>query len=102
MDALKDLLTEAQKLDENLRKAHEELAQEQFRVSKNGLVSFTFYGDRSIKEVEITKEGLHPNNKELLEETIKIALREVLQNIKKAEEDINAKIMNVASLKARF
>lgn len=102
MNKLKNLLSEAQKIDADLRKAFEELAQEQFRVSKNGLVSVTFYGDRSIKEVEITKEGLYPENKQLIEETIKIVIQEILQHIKKAEEEINSRIMGSTKLEGLF
>ncbi|MDY0100418.1 MAG: YbaB/EbfC family nucleoid-associated protein [Bacilli bacterium] len=102
MNKIKDLLNEAQKIDANLRQAHAELAQEQFKMSKNGLVSFTFYGDRTIKDVELTKEGLNPDNKELLEDTIKLVIHEILQHIKKAEDDINSQIMGSTKIEGLF
>lgn len=100
MKNLKDLLSQAQKIDADLRKAHEGLAQEQFQVTKNGLVTLTFYGDRNIKDVEITEEGLFPENKELLEETLKITIREILEHIKKAEEDINLRIVGSTKIES--
>jgi len=89
---MQNLLAQAQKMQRELKKAQEDLAQEEFSVSKGGAVSVTFYGDRKIKSINLAKEALEPENKDMIEEMLKIAIDEVLHNIKIAEDEINTRI----------
>ena len=89
---MQNLLAQAQKMQRELKKAHEDLAQEEFSVSKGGAVTVVFYGDRKIKSVTIDPDALSADNKDMIEEMLKIAIDEVLNNIKAAEDDINTRI----------
>lgn len=89
---MQNLLAQAQKMQRELKKAHEDLAQEEFSVSKGGAVTVVFYGDRKIKSVSINQDALSADNKDMIEEMLKIAIDEVLNNIKAAEDDINMRI----------
>ncbi|NCA97577.1 MAG: YbaB/EbfC family nucleoid-associated protein [Bacteroidia bacterium] len=89
---MQNLLAQAQKMQRELKKAHEDLAQEEFSVSKGGAVTVVFYGDRKIKSVSINQDALSADNKDMIEEMLEIAIDEVLNNIKAAEDDINMRI----------
>jgi DNA-binding YbaB/EbfC family protein len=89
---MQNLLAQAQKMQRELKKAHEDLAQEEFSVSKGGAITVVFYGDRKIKKVDIDAAALEADNKEMIEEMLKLAIDEALKNIKLAEDEINTRI----------
>jgi nucleoid-associated protein EbfC len=89
---MQGLMAQEQKMQRELKKAQEELAKEEFTVSKSGAVTLTLYGNRKVKEIKIEKDAFDIENKELLEEMISIAIQEVLDNISQAENDINERI----------
>jgi hypothetical protein len=89
---MQNLLAQAQKMQRDLKKAHEDLAQEEFSVSKGGAVTVIFYGDRKIKSISIDSAALDADNKEMVEEMLKISIDEALKNIKLAEDEINVRI----------
>ena len=84
---MQNLLAQAQKMQRELKKA-----QEEFTASKGGAVSVVAYGDRKIKSISIEPSALEVDNKEMLEEMLKLAIEEVMGNIKLAEEELNARI----------
>lgn len=89
---LQQMMIQAQKVQRELRKAQEEMHNKEFVVSKNGLVTVTVFGNKEIKSIVIEKDALEPDNKEIIEETIKSCINEVFKNIDEAEEEINEKI----------
>ncbi|MDY0344967.1 MAG: YbaB/EbfC family nucleoid-associated protein [Bacilli bacterium] len=89
---MQNLLAQAQKMQRELKKAQEDLAQEEFSVSKGGAVTVVFYGDRKIKKIDIDSAALEVDNKEMIEEMLKLAIDEALKNIKLAEDEINVRI----------
>ncbi len=89
---MQNLLAQAQKMQRELKIAHDDLAQEEFTVSKGGAVTVVFYGDRKIKNIDIDTAVLEADNKEMIEEMLKLAIDEVLKNIKLAEDEINYRI----------
>jgi len=89
---MQNLLAQAQKMQKDLKKAQEELAQEEFSVTKGGAITIVFYGDRKLKSIDIEPSVLKIDNKEMIEEMIKLAVDEALKNIKVAEEEINSRI----------
>ena len=68
---MQNLLAQAQRMQRELKKAHEDLAQEEFSVSKGGAVTVVFYGDRKIKDINIDEGALDAENKEMVEEMLK-------------------------------
>ena len=75
-----------------MQKAHAELESREFKVEKSGMVEAIVMGDRSIKSLNIDKDALDPENKEMLEEAITLALNDAFQQINKANEEIEEKI----------
>ena len=86
------MLAQAQKMQRDLKRAHEELASKEFVVNKNGLVTVTLLGNRELKSVDIDKDALEADNKEMIEDAIVLAYNEALEKIEEAIGDINERI----------
>lgn len=89
---MQGLMAQAQKMQRDLKKAQEELAKEEFTVSKSGAVTVILFGNRKVKEIKIDKDALDVENKEMIEEALALAIDEAQENIAQAESDINEKI----------
>ena len=92
MKQMQQMFQQAQRMQRELQKAHAELESREFKVEKSGMVEAIVMGDRSIKSLNIDKDALDPENKEMLEEAITLALNDAFQQINKANEEIEEKI----------
>ena len=84
---MQQMFQQAQRMQRELQKAHAELESREFKVEKSGMVEAIVMGDRSIKSLNIDKDALDPENKEMLEEAITLALNDAFQQINKANEE---------------
>ena len=89
---MQQMLAQAQRMQRELKKAHDELEQKEFKVSKSGMVELVVLGSRKIKSINIDEDALDPENKEMLEEAISLALNEALEQIAKENDEIEIKI----------
>lgn len=89
---LSQIMAQAQKMQRELRKAKDALASKEFTLSKNGMVNVTMLGNKAIKSIDIDKDALDVENKEMLEESIALCINELLEEILSEEEAINEKI----------
>lgn len=89
---LSQIMAQAQKMQRELRKAKDALASKEFTLSKNGMVNVTMLGNKTIKSIDIDKDALDAENKEMLEESIVLCINELLEEILSEEEAINEKI----------
>lgn len=92
MNQMQQMLMQAQKMQRELQKAHAELEAKEFIVEKSGMVKAVVMGNRSIKSLDIDKDALDPENKEMLEEAIILALNDAYAQIEKANEEIEEKV----------
>ena len=92
MNQMQQMFQQAQRMQRELQKAHAELESREFKVEKSGMVEAIVMGDRSIKSLNIDKDAFDPENKEMLEEAITLALNDAFQQINKANEEIEEKI----------
>jgi len=92
MNGMQQMLMQAQKMQRDLKKAQDELAAKTFTVSKNGMVTVEVKGNKVVESINIDKDALDPENKEMLEEAIKMAIVEAFAQIDKANAEINEKI----------
>lgn len=92
MNQMQQMLMQAQKMQRDLAKAKQELANKEFLIEKNGMVSVTLKGDKTISEIKIDEDALDPENKEMLEETLALAINEGLEKIIEEEDEIEEKI----------
>ena len=89
---MQQMMAQAQKMQRELRKAQAELAQKEFVVSKGGAVTVKVLGSKEVIEVSIDKDAFDPDNKEMIEELIPLALNEAITQIEKESEEINERI----------
>ena len=92
MNQMQEMLMRAQKMQRELAKAEAALAEQEFKVAKAGIVEVVVLGDRTIKSVNIDADALDPDNKEMVEETIVLAINEALEQIEKAHDEVQEKI----------
>lgn len=89
---MQQMMIQAQKMQRELKKAQAELALKEFVVSKGGAVKVTVLGSKEVKAIEIDKDAFDPENKEMLEDMIALAINEAIQKIEEESEAINERI----------
>lgn len=92
MNQMQQMLMQAQKMQREMAKANAALDEKEFKVSKNGMVELTITGNNTIKALDIDADALDPDNKEMLEEAIKMAFEEALKQIAEERAEIEEKI----------
>ena len=92
MNQMQQMLMQAQKMQREMAKANAALDEKEFKVSKNGMVELTITGNNTIKALDIDADALDPENKEMLEEAIKMAFEEALKEIAEESAEIGEKI----------
>ena len=81
MNPMQQMILKAQKMQRELKKAQEELDQKEFKISKNGMVTVTVMGSKEVKAIDIDKDAFDPENKEMIEEAIALAINEAIAKI---------------------
>ena len=89
---MQQMMTQAQKMQRELRKAQAELAQKEFKVAKGGAVTVTVLGNKEIKAIEIDNDAFDPENKEMIQDMIALAINEAMAKIDEESEAINERI----------
>lgn len=89
---MQQMIAQAQKMQRELNKAMAELAKKEFKVSKGGAVTVVVLGSKEIKSIDIDKDAFDPENKEMVEEMIALAVNEAIAQIEKEAEEINERI----------
>lgn len=92
MNQMQQMLMQAQRMQRELAKARAALAEQEFKAAKGGMVELVMLGDRSVKSLSIDEAALEPDNKEMLEEAITMALNECLAAIEKENDEIEEKV----------
>ena len=89
---MQQMIAHAQKMQRELNKALEELKKKEFKVSKGGAVTVIVMGSKEVKSIDIDKDAFDPDNKEMVEEMIALAINEAIAQIEKESEEINERI----------
>lgn len=89
---IQQMMMQAQKMQRELRKAMDELAKEEFVISKGGAITVTILGDKTIKAINIDDDAFEKENKEMVEEMIAMAINEGLVEIKNKENALQERI----------
>ena len=89
---MQQMMAQAQKMQRELQKAQEALAQKEFEVNKAGLVTVKVLGSKEILSINIEEDGFDPDNKEMVEELIVSAINELFEQIDAESEAINERI----------
>ena len=95
---MQQMLMQAQKMQREMQKKQAELEAQEFTVSKGGAVTVVVKGDKSIVSVSIDKDAMDPDNKEMVEELIALAINEAIEQIKTLEAEINSQVTGGAGM----
>ncbi len=89
---MNQMIKQAQKMQEDIASLQEELEQREYTATAGGgMVSVTVDGKHLIKSVKINPEAVDPDDIEMLEDFITVAVNEAISNaIKTAEEEMGA------------
>ena len=89
---MQQMMAQAQKMQRELKKAQAELAQKEFKVAKGGAVTVTVLGNKEIKAIEIDDDAFDPENKDMIQDMIALAINEAMAKIDEESEAINERI----------
>ena len=89
---MQQMMAQAQKMQRELRKAQAELAAKEFKGAKGGAVTVTVLGNKEIKAIEIDNDAFDPENKEMIQDMIALAINEAMAKIDEESEAINERI----------
>lgn len=84
---LQNLMRQAQKMQEEMLKAQEEIANTDFTASVGGgMVSVTMGGNKRVKSIEIKPEVVDPDDIEMLSDLIVAGVNDALSQIENEEK----------------
>ncbi len=84
------MLMQAQKMQRDMQKAQKQLEETLFELeSAGGAIKISYYGNRKIEKIDIDEDAL--DDKEMLEDMLKIAINEVNDKVYEAEQAIQNK-----------
>lgn len=81
------MMAQAKKMQAEMEKATAELMKKEFKVEKQG-ITVVVMGNRKIKSVDINEILIDPDDKDILESMIIIAINEAMEMIMDEEEKL--------------
>ena len=89
---MNQMLKQAQKMQEDMTALQAELEQREYSASSGGgIVEVTVDGKHLVKSIKINPDIIDPEDNEMLEDLITVAINEAISNaIKTAEEEMGA------------
>mgnify|MGYP000769411565 FL=1 len=89
------LMQQAQKMQKEMQKKQAELEATTFDVtSAGGAIKIKIKGSRQIESIEIDKDAIDPEEKEMLEDMIKVAINEAISIVDQAFDQLNSSLTN--------
>ena len=89
---MQQMLAQAQKMQRELQKAMNELKEKEFVINKNAMVIVTVTGNKEVKSIDIDNDAMDVDNKDMVQESIVLALNEAFAKIDAEAEAINERI----------
>lgn len=89
---MQQMIMQAQKMQRELKKAKDELAKQEFTVTKGGAVTVTLYGNKTVKSIVIDDDAFDVDNKDMVEDMLTLAINEVYAQVDEAESKIEERI----------
>ncbi len=89
---MNQMLKQAQKMQEDMTNLQADLEQREYTAtSGGGLVEVTVDGKHLIKSIKINPDAVDPDDSEMLEDLVTVAVNEAISNaIKTSEEEMSA------------
>lgn len=97
-----NLMKQAQKMQENMQKAQEEIAQtEQIGESGAGLVRVVMNGRHDVKNISLD-DSLLEEDKEILEDLVAAAVNDAVRKVERHSQDVMSEITGGMGLPSGF
>ncbi len=89
---MNQMLKQAQKMQEDMTNLQADLEQREYTAtSGSGMIEVTVDGKHLIKSIKINPDAIDPDDSEMLEDLVTVAVNEAITNaIKTAEEEMGA------------
>lgn len=89
---MNQMLKQAQKMQEDMTNLQADLEQREYTAtSGGGMVEVTVDGTHLIKSIKINPDAIDPDDSEMLEDLVTVAVNEAISNaIKTSEEEMSA------------
>lgn len=94
---MQQMMIQAQKMKRELEKAQKALQEKEFTINKGGAITVTMYGNKTMKSINIDSDALNPDDKDMIEDMIVMAVNELIEQIEDEEAAINERITGSAS-----
>lgn len=85
------MLAQARKMQADMEKAKAELAKKEFTTDKQG-VKVVMTGDKKLKSLVINPILFDPEDKDIVEGLIVLAVNELIDRVSAEEDDLNPKL----------
>lgn len=83
-----DMLKQVQKMQEDMANLQADLDEREFTAtSGGGMISVTVNGKHELKELKINPDAIDPEDPEMLEDLITVAVNEAIANATKTSEE---------------
>lgn len=89
---MQQMIIQAQKMQREMQKAQAALEEKEFTVSKGGAVTVVVKGNKTVLSISIDQDAFDPDNKEMVEEMVAMAINEAVEQICKEEDAIQSKV----------
>jgi len=98
MNQMQQMFAQAKRMERELKNARAALAEKEFTIKKAGIIEVVLKGDMTIKAIKIEKDAFEPDNKEMIEDTLAMAINEGLAQIQAEADAIEQKITGQSGL----
>lgn len=89
---MQQLMQQAQRMQREMEKAQKDLEAKEFEIiSAGGGIKVTITGAKVVKNIEIDEDIIDPEEKEMLQDMIVVAINEAISLVIKEEQKILAK-----------
>lgn len=100
---MQQMIAQAQKMQQNMQKAQEELKEKEVEATAGGgVVTVVASGDKIIKSVKINPEAVDPDDVEMLEDLITAAVNEALSKADELSQEVMSKATGGINLGGMF
>lgn len=90
---MQQLMKQAQKMQQDMAKAQQELEDQEYSASSGGgVVTVTVTGSKEVKAIKISPEVVDPDDVEMLEDLVLAAVREAMETAEKNAQEKMGKI----------
>lgn len=90
---IQQMMKQAQTLQKQMQKQKEQFEAQVFDfTSAGGAIKISITGGYEIKDLQIDKDIIEPEQKDMLEDMVKMAVNEAISNVKQAEEAMAPKM----------